>query len=237
MTLFFHTSAAALAARWADRFALEERDEPPADQREHYLWAVDDHLELRAGADDPAWHGGVWVLPGEVERRAAQGGDLARACGVSRDFRPRVLDAMAGWGIDGLVLASRGCQVTLVERHPLVSALQEDLARRIGAEVTCRCGDGFQALHASPAFDVIYLDPMFPQRAKGALPGKRLQVLALLAQPDPRPLSSWLQAAVAAARRRVVLKRRDKDPLIAPPDWQIRGRSVRFDVYRGGYPG
>jgi len=237
MPLFFHPNAAALAALWADRFALEERDAPPTDQREHYLWAVDDHLELRAGADDPAWQGGVWVLPGEVERRAAQGGDLVRACGVSRDFRPRVLDAMAGWGVDGLVLASRGCQVTLVERHPLVSALQEDLARRVGAEVTCRCGDGFQALTAIPGYDVIYLDPMFPQRAKGALPGKRLQVLALLAESDQRPLSSWLQTAVAAARRRVVLKRRDKDPLIAPADWQIRGRSVRFDVYRGGYPG
>ncbi|MFU8816995.1 MAG: class I SAM-dependent methyltransferase [Pseudomonadales bacterium] len=234
MQLFFHPSATDLAARWAERFDLVACDAPPANHRQHFLWAVDDHLELHAGADDRAWQGGVWIAAAEVERRATQGGDLVRACGVAHDFRPRVLDAMAGWGIDGLVLASRGCQVTMVERHPLVSALQQDLARRTGlADVCCRCGDGFRALEDDPGYDVVYLDPMFPQRGKGALPGKRLQVLAALAEADERPLALWLQTAVAVTRRRVVLKRRGKDPLVAPPDWQIRGRTVRFDVYRG----
>jgi 16S rRNA (guanine1516-N2)-methyltransferase len=99
--------------------------------------------------------------------------------------------------------------------------------------VASRCGDGFEALTDASGYDVVYLDPMFPGRSKRALPGKRLQVLAALAVADPRPLSLWLEAAVAAARHRVVLKRRSKDPLVARPDWQIRGRTVRFDVYRG----
>jgi 16S rRNA (guanine1516-N2)-methyltransferase len=231
--LFFHPGAADLAARWSDRFHLIACAAPPSEHPEPYLWAVDDHLELHAGAA-ATWSGGVWIRNEDVERRAAQGGELARACGITRDFRPMVLDAMAGWGIDGLVLASRGCRVTLVERHPLVSALEEDLVRRIGlAQVTCRYGDAFEALDEPSGYDVVYLDPMFPERTKGALPGKRLQVLAALVQADERPLALWLQYAQRAARHRVVLKRRSKDPVTGAPDWQIRGRTVRFDVYRG----
>jgi 16S rRNA (guanine1516-N2)-methyltransferase len=230
--LFHHPGAFELASSWRDRFRLCERSAPPADHPEPYLWAVDDHLELHAGAAPRAWRGGVWVKLDEVERRAAQGGELARACG-SGQVRPWVLDAMGGWGVDGLVLALRGCRVSLVERHPLISALQQDLVRRFGRpQVTSVWGDGFAALDAN-GYDVIYLDPMFPQRGKGALPGKRMQVLSVLAEPDPRPLTEWLEHAIAAARQRVVLKRRDKDPAVAPPDWQIRGRKVRFDVYRG----
>jgi 16S rRNA (guanine1516-N2)-methyltransferase len=152
---------------------------------------------------------------------------------VRADASPTVLDAMAGWGVDALVLTSRGCRVTPIERHPALAALAEDLARRSGnLDVACRVGDGFAALAAGP-FDVIYLDPMFPVRGKDALPGRRLQWLAELASPDPRPLTAWLDEAVAQARRRVVLKRRRRDPLVRAPDWQILGRTVRYDVFRG----
>jgi len=236
LPLFHHPDAMDLAALWHDRFRLCERFAPPTEHPEPFLWAVDDHLELHAGAaaGHRSWHGGVWVSLDEVERRALQGGELARACGVGQPAGPWVLDAMGGWGVDGLVLARRGCRVSLLERHPLISALQQDLVRRAGhLRVTSVCGDGFAALGEPGGYDVIYLDPMFPQRGKGALPGKRMQVLAMLTEPDPRPLSVWVERAVAAARLRVVVKRRDRDPLIAPPDWQIRGRKVRFDVYRG----
>jgi 16S rRNA (guanine1516-N2)-methyltransferase len=232
--LFYHPDAADLAARWRDDFLLSEQPAPPAEHPQPYLWAVDDHLELHAGGDRPVWTGGIWISSGEVERRAAQGGELARACGVSGTSHPHVLDVMAGWGIDGLVLVRRGCRATMVERQPLVAALQQDLLRRVGTTAAIsRCGDGFDALTEAGGYDVVYLDPMFPSRAKRALPGKRLQALAELAEPDARPLSVWLQAAVAAARHRVVLKRRARDPSIGTPDWQIRGRTVRFDVYRG----
>ena len=39
--------------------------------------------------------------------------------------------------------------------------------------------------------------------------------------------------ARARARARVVLKRRLKDPIELTPDWSLRGRSVRYDVFRG----
>jgi 16S rRNA (guanine1516-N2)-methyltransferase len=232
LDLFHHPDARELAILWHDRFRLSERLAPPGDHPQPFLWAIDGHLELHAGAARPAWQGGVWVTLDEVGRRAAQSGELTRACSTGASLR--VLDALGGWGVDALVLARRGCQVSLVERHPLISALQQDLVRRSGSQhVSSVWGDGFIALDETDGYDVIYLDPMFPQRGKGALPGKRMQVLSLLTESDPRPLSVWVERAVAAARQRVVLKRRDKDPVVAPPDWQIRGRKVRFDVYRG----
>ncbi|MEQ8483391.1 MAG: class I SAM-dependent methyltransferase [Pseudomonadales bacterium] len=233
MRLFHHPAAAPLADPWRDTFQVACAAAPPADVQEPFLWAGDDRLELHFAPAAGSRRRGVWVDLAELQRRARQGGGLLRACGVRGGAAPSVLDVMAGAGVDGLVLAARGCRVTLIERQPAVSAMQQDLARRSGLTgVTCRHGDGFEALSALPAHDVVYLDPMFPPRAKTALPDKRLQMLALLAEPDARPLSAWLEAALAHAGDRVVLKRRSKDPVLATPDWQIRGRTVRFDVYR-----
>lgn len=213
-----------------DWFQLREVTQPPAAEAGYYLWAAEDHLELRRG--DEAH--GAWVRVAELERRAAQGTDLLKACGVGGERRPRVLDLMAGWGVDALVLAARGCPVVAVERLPSLAALLQDLVWRSGvAGVAVQCADAMDVLGEATAVDVVYLDPMFPTRHKAALPGKRLQWLAELAAPDPRPLDVWLSAAAPIAQRRVVLKRRRKDPLVAAPDWQVAGRTVRYDVYRG----
>lgn len=226
--LYHHPSARWLAAQFEGQFRVVARDAPPRDEAGFYLWAQDDRLELRHGADPR----GVWIPPSELARRAAQGRELLRACGAAD--RPAVLDAMAGWGVDGLVLAGSGCSVAMVERHPAIAALQQDLVRRSGLTgVLCRWGDGYRALMESTGCDVVYLDPMFPSRRKGALPGKRMQWLAELSEPDPHPLAQWLEAATARARGRVVLKRRRRDPVVRPPDWQIVGTTVRYDVYRG----
>jgi 16S rRNA (guanine1516-N2)-methyltransferase len=199
-----------------------------------YVVAVDGHLELRFHEETASASSGLWVTLDEVHRRAAEGGLLLRACGVRGGHRPTVLDPMAGLGVDGLLLASRGCEVTLVERHPLLWALMDDLIRRSGVSGVTRVrGDGFLHLAARAEYDVVYLDPMFPVRNKQALPQKRMQWLSRLAEPDWRLLGEWIDAAVAAAANRVVLKRRRRDPRIRHPDWQVLGRTVRFDVYRG----
>jgi len=226
----YHHPAARLEACWADWFQLCEAMQPPDGEPGFHLWAAQDHLELRRGAGAR----GAWVRVAELERRAVQGTDLLKACGVGGGRRPRVLDLMAGWGVDALVLAARGCPVTAVERLPVLAALLQDLVWRSGiAGVVVRCADAMDVLGETAPADVIYLDPMFPQRQKAALPGKRLQWLAELAAPDPRPLNDWLTAAAPLAQRRVVLKRRRKDPRVADPDWQVAGRTVRYDAYRG----
>ena len=60
-----------------------------------------------------------------------------------------------------------------------------------------------------------------------------MQYLAELLGQDDEFEEDLLEVALAHATSRVVLKRRLKARLIGKPDWQIRGRSVRYDVYRG----
>jgi 16S rRNA (guanine1516-N2)-methyltransferase len=231
--LYFHPDAAVWVSRWHGRFRLVESLEPPTVAVEPILWAAPAHLELRVGTGRGQ---GAWVPEAEVRRRARQTPELLKACGAGSGMT--VLDAMAGWGLDGLVLAATGARVTMVEREPLMHALQEDLIRRLGVEgiVPIRA-DAFGVLEAAATFDVVYLDPMFPPHAKHALPNKRMQYLAVVAGAgDARPLDVWVDLAVQRARRRVVVKRRLHDLATQPPDWQIRGRSVRYDVYRGRGP-
>jgi 16S rRNA (guanine1516-N2)-methyltransferase len=75
---------------------------------------------------------------------------------------------------------------------------------------------------------------MFASRSKTALPSKRMQVLRDLAWREEVCVENWIEIAKALAKDRVVVKRRSKDPVSTTPDWQVKGRQVRFDVYRTG---
>jgi len=177
---------------------------------------------------------GIWVECREIERRRTGSFLLGRACGLDGKKTPSLLDATAGFGLDGLALARKGAEVCLVEREPLLWALIRDLIRRLQAPHTeLMLGDSAQLLERKCRFDVIYFDPMFPERRKSALPGKRMQYLAALLG-EPRAFDqSLIPLAQSRARSRVVLKRRLKDPVALAPDWTLRGRSIRYDVYQG----
>lgn len=164
---------------------------------------------------------------------------LAKACCAAAGLR--VHDAMAGWGTDGLVLAGLGCKVHMSERVPdihglLIARVAEAAAQlRFAHEITCACEDARTIWSAPPRFDVIYLDPMFPPHHSSAASGKRMRAVAELAPETPAAeLAQLLQAARRVAASRVVVKRRYRAPTLPganKPDWVVRGRSVRFDVY------
>ena len=79
--------------------------------------------------------------------------------------------------------------------------------------------------------DVVYLDPMFPERTKSAAVKKKFQLLHHLEQPcaDEELL---VEAALAVHPRKVVIKRPVKGPLLAgvKPSYQLAGKAVRYDV-------
>ena len=196
------------------------------------LVAGERRLELRRKGE----RRGIDLDLGLIARKARGGRKiaLARACDVSTGMS--VLDALAGWGVDGLVLARLGCKVTMVESNPTVFAMLSDFTDRFTAErmgeASCRLGDGTDAF--AEGFDVIYLDPMFDVHPTGALPDKRMQYLSQIVDRvmDEHELVELLDAARRHANNRVVLKRRARAPFIAVPDWQITAKTVRFDVYR-----
>jgi len=168
---------------------------------------------------------------------------IAKAVGIQSGIRPAILDATAGLGRDAFVLAQLGCDVVLIERHPLIAALLADgLARALSdAEV----GPIVQRMHLQKgnAIDlmtawqgeppqVIYLDPMFPHRDKSALVKKEMRLFRpLVGDDDDAP--QLLAAALDLATHRVVVKRPRKAPGVAGrgPSHVLEGKSSRFDIY------
>ena len=169
-----------------------------------------------------------------LNRRLRQGrrSALGRACAAAPGLR--IHDALAGWGSDGLVLATLGCRVHMSERNPEVYAvLVKRLAAWPGTKPTCQLEDARSRWCQHGVFDVVYLDPMFGTHPKSAQPAQHMQVLATLADaPNPEALTTLIEQARGVAMARVVVKRRASAAVVGKPDWCIRARSVRFDVYR-----
>ncbi|WP_367598052.1 class I SAM-dependent methyltransferase [Pseudomonas fulva] len=181
-----------------------------------------------------------------AHRRQFGGGNgqmIAKAVGIAQGVRPVVLDATAGLGKDAFVLASLGCHMTLIERQPLVAALLEDgLARAradeqvgpIVARMRLLTGNAIECMRAweGEPPQVIYLDPMFPHRDKSALVKKEMRVFRPLVG-DDLDAPALLEAALALATHRVVVKRPRKAPIIdgPKPSHGLEGKSSRYDIY------
>ena len=187
----------------------------------------------------------VDFVDGAVAHRRKFGGgrgqDIAKAVGLKHGFTPHVLDATAGLGRDAFVLASLGCQMTLMERMPVVAALLDDGIER--AKLNSEIGNiaqNMQLIHASSienmnlasAPDVIYLDPMYPHREKSAAVKKEMRIFQSLVGED-LDSDSLLEPALTLARYRVVVKRPSYAPPLAgkQPSMAITMKKNRFDVY------
>lgn len=168
---------------------------------------------------------------------------LARAAALKPGFRPTILDATAGKGADGFVLASLGCRVTMCERSPVIGALLEDGLNRAACEqktaaiveqrINLEIGDSRDYLNnTSKTFHTIYLDPMYPDRHASALNKQTLRTIRSLVGGDPDG-ASLLETALIKAENRVVVKRPHKAPLLSAlhPSHIIAMKNSRFDVY------
>lgn len=165
---------------------------------------------------------------------------LVRAARMKGVEHPRAIDATAGLGEDALLLAASGFTVELFESDPVIAALLADGLRRARAvpalaEVASRmhltAQDSIPALRAlERPVDVVYLDPMFPERRKSAQVKKKFQLLHLLERPCANA-EELLEAALAARPRKIVVKRPVKGPVLAgvKPSYSIAGKAVRFD--------
>lgn len=170
---------------------------------------------------------------------------LAKACGITSTFKPTIIDATAGFGTDAFVLSSFGAHITLLERSDIVFALLQDgYDRGMKAEKLEPILKNMQLVHADSIDylnslvtkpDVIYLDPMFPERKKSALVKKEMRALQALL-PEQNDTEKLFQAALKNTGKRVVVKRPRLAPLLSDqkPNFQLTGKSCRFDVYELG---
>jgi 16S rRNA (guanine1516-N2)-methyltransferase len=185
---------------------------------------------------------------GRMRHRHHNGGGLgqaiARAVGIKHASGLLIADLTAGLGEDAFVLAGLGARVVMVERHPVVAALLEDGLRRARhmtqsadllaavARMSLVAADARTWLATAGQLDIIYLDPMFPERHKSALVRKEMQVLQRLVGPDG-DCDELLGLALERARYRVVVKRARHAPPLAgrEPTFAVTGKTTRFDVY------
>ena len=187
-----------------------------------------------------------------LKRASLKSEMIARACNISE--KPSLIDATAGLGHDTLLMAHLGANVTLIERHPILFTLLEDSKKQAESDpflskVVSRIHLVFsdsntylqQHIDEHKTVDVVYLDPMFPQRdqnqqaiKKQAQVKKQMQLLHMLLPEDGEmDLGDHLLVLAQQIAKRVVVKR----PRLAiflndqSTDHQWLGDACRFDAY------
>lgn len=189
----------------------------------------------------------VDFVTGTAQYRRTKGGGELIGKAVNHSSQPTVWDATGGLGRDSFVLASLGLNVRTFEQNTAVFALLADGVARaqqiaeietIVARMTLVHGNAtdclIQQATALGQPDVVYLDPMYPERQKTAAVKKEMAYFhQLIGLPAPSDDVSLLEAACKVAKKRVVVKRPRLGEFLAnvKPAYQYSGKSTRFDVY------
>lgn len=167
---------------------------------------------------------------------------LAKAVGLHLGKKD-ILDATAGLLQDSFFLARLGASIRAVEKSDLIYPLLENAYTRgmkdeKTQEVLKRIhlvhSDAISFLHNlkdSERPDVIYLDPMFPNSKKTALPRLEMQIFRKVVE-ENTDSESLLMEARKTVKSRVVVKRPLKGEAVSA-GWvhQLSGTSIRFDIY------
>lgn len=200
------------------------------------LFVTEDKLTLKIHNFSllaPDFHAAYW----NKRRNEGKKQGLVRACKPAVGMK--IIDATAGWGRDAAVLASFGAQVLMLERNPIMAALLADaLSRREEQDqqkmnLSLHSGNAISFLTAlqEPDYpDIIYIDPMHPERSKSALVKKDMQALQQMIGPDEDALE-LIQLAMTRVKQKVVVKWPQKIKALVPKNTRVEGKTVRFDLY------
>jgi 16S rRNA (guanine1516-N2)-methyltransferase len=143
-----------------------------------------------------------------------------------------ILDACAGLGKDGFILANAGFEVTSTEENLLLYALLSQAVEHLETKLKWNVlHQKAQTLFSKPYFDVIYLDPMF-MTSKKSKPKKNMQFIQSIA--SPTLFEDW-ESAYHATKKRLVIKHDHKlSPLtcLPKPSFSVsNAKKSRFDIY------
>ena len=167
---------------------------------------------------------------------------LIKALGLKKNTNPTIVDATAGLARDSFMIASFGFAIQLLERSPIIHALVNDGIQRglhdpaiqpILQRMDYVKTDAITWLtHLTTKPQIIYIDPMFPERKKSALSKLDMRIFHAVVG-DDIDADTLFNTALTCATRRVVVKR----PRLAEemagvrPSYSLSGSSSRFDVY------
>jgi 16S rRNA (guanine1516-N2)-methyltransferase len=220
-----------------------------AKEYDYLLLLTPDYLGLQKTTDKKLSPFYIDFLSGKMLYRSQHAGLrkelLARAIGFKPGDHPRIIDTTAGLGRDSFILATLGFEVTMVEQSPILHALLIDgLNRARQNPLTSEIIHRLKLIHAdskewltssqnNPKPDVIYLDPMFPERKKSASVKKEMVILHNVLGKASDDDAALLEVALTCAAKRVVVKR----PRLAAyltarvPNFSVTGKNSRFDIY------
>lgn len=159
----------------------------------------------------------------------------------TKDEHPTAFDATAGMGEDSLLLAAAGYNVTMFEQNSVIAALLKDAMRRakkhpVLGEIVGRMrlieGNSIEEMPKLNPPDIIYLDPMFPERQKSGLIGKKLQLIQHLEMPCYEE-EALLDAAFRTDPGKIIIKRPLKGENLAgrEPQYSVKGKAIRYDCF------
>jgi len=209
------------------------------------LTATPNRLELRENTVKGTKPIFVDFLAPKINYRTKYGGGkkqlIAKAIGIKNKKNLVVIDATAGFGVDAFILASLGCEVTMLERSPIIGALLEDGLKRLNSQslkITLKPTQAFDYINkimqdGLEKPDVIYLDPMYPKRPKSALNKKVMRVLHEIVG-DDSDAPKLLDLALKYVKNRAVVKRPKYAAYLGEikPSLQFfSSGSSRYDVY------
>ncbi len=185
-------------------------------------------------------------LAHRLQYGGGKGQTIAKAIGINSKNKPHILDATAGLGRDAIILANLGSKVSLVEQSPVLAEMLKQAidaakgnplfqqATRQGFELYHANSASFMREHVIPECDVVYLDPMYPEKKKSALVKKDMQMLqTLIGHSSDDTTAELLAVALGFAKQRVVVKRpKGAEILNGPePTMSLHSKKTRYDVY------
>ncbi|MCY4043708.1 MAG: class I SAM-dependent methyltransferase [Cellvibrionales bacterium] len=167
---------------------------------------------------------------------------IAKACGLKNGRTPTILDISTGLGKDAISLANLGAKVTMVETNPYiylmlyagVRALKQSKVSFSSEIELLSCQDAMELLAKNiEAYDVVYFDPMFPERKKSAKVKKAMQYFHQVVGEDHNNPCDIFSLASKQANERLVIKRPKGSGYYAEkkPNYSLESKVIRFDIY------
>lgn len=162
---------------------------------------------------------------------------LIKAIGKKNDNDLVVVDATAGLGRDAFILYAYDYRVIMFENNPVIALLLQDAISRIDVDQ-----ERFSLYHVPSItelsedeldIDVIYLDPMYPDKNKSSLVKKDMQFLQKIVVEIENNDVILFRQAQQLAKKKVVVKRPNYADHIdyKKPSYMIKSKKHRFDVY------
>lgn len=156
---------------------------------------------------------------------------LYKAFNFKTDPHPTILDASCGTAKDALMLWFFGGKVQAFERNPVVFLLLSDaLARSEVIKENFHLHYGSATMSEIKA-DLVYFDPMFPEKKKSALPNKEMQVFKVLVGSDEDQTSVAAKLLAKKAKRLVIKRPSDAGPILPNPSMNYESKLLRLDCY------